>query len=143
MRLLAPHKDESEQKRDIRIFTWTAMALDFIAAMVAVCTYKGATKCCGEDIFKIILDINWDVLFRFVTTLYLVMVFAEIIPVIKKGVPFNIINPTIGFIITIGMFFDDSVMEAVAMWIIEALAIFLNFWCTVPTHRFFAKRTIS
>ena len=127
MRLLAPHKDESVQKRNIRIFTWTAMALDFIAAMVAVCTYKGATKCCGEDIFDIMLDINWDVLFKFVTSLYLVVVFAEIIPVIKKGVPFNIINPTIGFMITIGMFFDDSVMEAVAMWIIEALAIFFEF----------------
>jgi hypothetical protein len=73
------------------------------------------------------LDLNWDILFRVVTALYIVLVLAEIIPVIKKGMPFNIVNPTIGFIITIGMFFDDSIAEAVAMWVIEALAIFFEF----------------
>jgi hypothetical protein len=73
------------------------------------------------------LEINWDSLFRVVTALYLVLVFAEIIPVIKNGMPFNIVNPTIGFVITLGMFFDDSIGEAVAMWVIEALAIFFEF----------------
>jgi hypothetical protein len=73
------------------------------------------------------LEINWDILFRVVTAMYLVLVIAEIIPVVKNGVPFNIVNPTIGFIITVGMFFDDSIGEAVAMWVIEALAIFFEF----------------
>jgi hypothetical protein len=73
------------------------------------------------------LEINWDSLFRVVTALYLVLVFAEIIPVVKNGMPFNIVNPTIGFVITLGMFFDDSIGEAVAMWVIEALAIYFEF----------------
>ena len=54
MRLLAPHKGETDLKRNIRLFTWTAMLLDFIAAMVAVTTYKGATKCCDDPIFDIL-----------------------------------------------------------------------------------------
>ena len=45
MRLLPPHKAETDLKRKIRTFTWVAMLLDFIAAMVAVTTYKGSTTC--------------------------------------------------------------------------------------------------
>lgn len=127
LRLLPPHKEETSMKKKIRIFTWTAMLLDFVAAMVAVVQYDGSTECCGEPIFDILLDINWDVLFRVVTLMYLLLIFAEIIPVIKQGIPFNIVNPTVGFIITFGMFFDDSVMEAVVMWVIEAMAIFFEF----------------
>jgi len=121
------------------MYTWIAMFLDFIAAMVAVTTYRGATTCCGEPIFNILLDINWDILFRVVTVIYLLMIFAEIVPVIRKGMPFNIINPTIGFIITFGMFFDDSVAEAVAMWIIEASAIFFEFLVYRTNARIFRE----
>ena len=53
--------------------------------------------------------------------LYLVLIFAEIIPVVRQGLPFNVLNPLLGFAITFAMFFDDSVAEALAMWIIEGM----------------------
>ena len=125
--LFPPSKHESKLKKKTRIFTWIAMLLDFIAAIVAAAQYQGSTTCCGEPVFDIIMDINWDILFRVITYLYMCMIPAEIIPVIKNGIPFNIVNPAIGMIITFGMFFDDSIAEAVAMWVIEALAIFMEF----------------
>ena len=125
--LLPPHKEETKHTKKIRIFTWLSMLLDFIAALVGLVQYSGSTLCCGEPIFNVLANINWDVLFRVVTVLYICMIFCEIVPVIKNGIPFNIVNPTIGLIITFGMFFDDSIAEAVAMWVIEALAIFFEF----------------
>lgn len=125
--LLPPYKNEPKLKKKIRTFTWISMMLDFIAATVAVIQYKGSTSCCGEPIWNIIMDIDWDVLFRVVTYMYMCMILAEIVPVIKNGIPFNIVNPGIGLIITFGMFFDDSIAEAVAMWVIEAMAIFFEF----------------
>lgn len=125
--ILPPYQNESKLKKKIRIFTWTSMLLDFIAAAVAVIQYQGSTTCCGDSVFDIIMDINWDALFRVVTYMYILMIFAEIIPVVKNGIPFNIVNPAIGLIITFGMFFDDSIAEAVAMWVIEAAAIFFEF----------------
>jgi hypothetical protein len=127
LRLLPPHEDEKPLKKKIRIFTWLILLFDFIAAMVAVTTYDGATMCCGEPIFSMLINLNWDVLFRVITYLYLILIFAEIIPVVRQGLPFNILNPTLGFAITFAMFFDDSVVEAVAMWVIEATAIFFEF----------------
>ena len=125
--LLPPYKNEPKLKKKIRTFTWISMVLDFIAATVAVIQYKGSTLCCGEPVWDLIMDINWDVLFRVVTYMYMCMILAEIVPVIKNGIPFNIVNPGIGLIITVGMFFDDSITEAVAMWVIEAMAIFFEF----------------
>eukprot|EP00531_Pseudo-nitzschia_arenysensis_P017405 CAMPEP_0116153474 /NCGR_PEP_ID=MMETSP0329-20121206/21266_1 /TAXON_ID=697910 /ORGANISM="Pseudo-nitzschia arenysensis, Strain B593" /LENGTH=1088 /DNA_ID=CAMNT_0003650389 /DNA_START=349 /DNA_END=3615 /DNA_ORIENTATION=+ len=125
--LLPPYRNESKLKKKIRHFTWISMLLDFIAATVAVVQYQGSALCCGEPIYDVIMDINWDVLFRVVTYMYMCMIVAEIVPVIKNGIPFNIVNPGIGLIITFGMFFDDSIAEAVAMWVIEALAIFFEF----------------
>jgi len=127
IRLLAPHKDETILKKKIRIFTWMTIILDFIAALVAVLQYDKALECCGEPAFNTFLNMNWDTLFRVVTILYICMIFAEVVPVIKNGIPFNIVNPTIAMFIMFGMFFDDSIIEAVIMWIIEALAIFSEF----------------
>jgi hypothetical protein len=127
MKLLPPHKDENPLKRRIRIFTWLVLLCDFLAAMVAVTKYDGATTCCGEPIFSLLINLNWDTLFRVITYLYLVLIIAEVIPVIRQGLPLNILNPALGFVITFAMFFDDSVAEAVAMWIIEAMSIFFDF----------------
>ncbi|KAL3905787.1 MAG: hypothetical protein SGILL_009535, partial [Bacillariaceae sp.] len=127
LRLLPPHKGEKPEKKKIRIFTWLVLFFDFIAAMVAVTTYDGATTCCEEPIFSMLINLNWDVFFRVITYLYLILIFAEVIPVVRQGLPFNILNPTFGFAITFAMFFDDSVGEAVAMWGLEATAIFFEF----------------
>lgn len=127
LHLLPPHKNEKPLKRRIRVFTWLVLFFDFIVALVAISTYDGATKCCGVPIYSMIAKINWDTCVRAVIYLYFFAILAEIIPVVRQGLPFNLLNPTLGFAITIAMFFDDSVAQAVAMWILEALAVFFEF----------------
>lgn len=127
LQILPPHKNEKPLKRNIRVFTWAVLFLDFVGALVAISTYDGTTACCGVPIFDLIVNINWDTCFRVVTYLYLLVVLAEVIPVVRKGLPFNLLNPTLGFAITFAMFFDDSVAQAVTMWILEALSIFFEF----------------
>jgi hypothetical protein len=127
LHILPPHKNERPIKRNIRVCTWMVLLFDFIAALVAVTTYNGATTCCGVPVFSMVLKINWDTCFRVVTYLYLIVILAEIIPVVRQGLPFNLLNPTLGFAITIGMFIDDSLAQAVFMWMMEALAIFCEF----------------
>eukprot|EP00934_Nitzschia_sp_Nitz4_P009160 Nitzschia sp. Nitz4//scaffold280_size24494//13248//14009//NITZ4_008393-RA/size24494-processed-gene-0.34-mRNA-1//-1//CDS//3329545594//9150//frame0 len=96
--------------------------------MVSITTYDGVTSCCGEPIFSIALvDVNWTKAIRISTYIYLVIIFAEIVPVLRQGVPFNLLNPVVGFAITFAMFFDDRIAEAVTMWIIEASAVALEF----------------
>lgn len=143
LHLLPPYKGESKLHRKIRIFTWISMLLDFIAAMVAVIQYSGSTMCCGEQLFDTLMNINWDALFRVVTVMYMCMIFAEIVPVIKNGIPFNIVNPAIGLLITFGMFFDDEIAEAVLMWVIEALAIFFEFMVYRVNARIYFETTFK
>jgi hypothetical protein len=127
IRILPPHLDENPTKRRIRKFTWLTLLFDFIAAMVSITTYDGVTTCCGVPIFSLAADINWNLAIRITTYVYLIMIFAEILPVLRKGLPFNLLNPMLGFTITFAMFFDDRIPEALCMWIIEAVAIFLEF----------------
>jgi hypothetical protein len=127
MRLLPPHPDEKPAKKQIRIFTWSILILDFIAAMVAITTYDGVTTCCGESILSGAANIPWDSVIRVTTYVYLIAIFLEIIPVLRKGIPFNLLNPILGFAITFAMFFDDRMVEAIFMWLIEVSAIFLEF----------------
>ena len=141
--ILSPYKNESKLKKKTRLFTWSAMFLDFIVATVAVAQYQGSTTCCGQSVFDIIMDINWDALFRVVTYMYIVMILAEIIPVVRNGIPFNIVNPAIGILITFGMFFDDRIVEAVAMWVIEAAAIFMEFMVYRVNARMFFETSFK
>jgi hypothetical protein len=127
LRILPPHLDENPTKRLIRKCTWLTLIFDFIAAMVSITTYDGVTTCCGVPIFSLAADINWNLAIRITTYVYLIMIFAEILPVLRKGLPFNLLNPMLGFTITFAMFFDDRIPEAICMWIIEAVAIFLEF----------------
>jgi hypothetical protein len=100
------------------------MILDFVAALVSITTYDGVTTCCKVPIFDIASAvINWDKFIRITTYIYMTMIFIEIVPVFTKGLPINMINPFLGFTITFAMFFDDRILEAVAMWAIEAIAV--------------------
>lgn len=132
MNILPPTPQETPTRKKQRIFIWASMILDFIAALVSITTYDGVTTCCGVPIFDIASAlINWDQLIRVTTYIYMSMIFIEIFPVFKKGLPINLINPFLGFTITFAMFFDDRIMEAVTMWAIEAAAIF----CEVYVYR--------
>mmetsp|Transcript_52854 Transcript_52854/g.128168 ORF Transcript_52854/g.128168 Transcript_52854/m.128168 type:complete len:786 (+) Transcript_52854:191-2548(+) len=123
IRILAPHPDEKPIKKRIRIITWVALFCDFLAAMVAITTYSGTTYCCGEPILSVAGDFDWDLCIQIVTILYLFLIFLEILPVVRDGFPFNLLNPIVGFLITFAVFFNDRIAEAVIMWIIEAAAV--------------------
>eukprot|EP00980_Cylindrotheca_fusiformis_P006013 scaffold1284_cov108-Cylindrotheca_fusiformis.AAC.27 len=131
-KILPPTPDEQPIQRKQRIFIWLSMILDFIAALVSITTYNGVTTCCGVPIFDIASAvINWDKLIRVTTYIYMAMIFIEVFPVFEKGIPINLINPFLGFTITFAMFFDDRILEAATMWIIEAVATF----CEVYVYR--------
>eukprot|EP00526_Cylindrotheca_closterium_P005030 CAMPEP_0113604518 /NCGR_PEP_ID=MMETSP0017_2-20120614/1836_1 /TAXON_ID=2856 /ORGANISM="Cylindrotheca closterium" /LENGTH=632 /DNA_ID=CAMNT_0000512945 /DNA_START=45 /DNA_END=1939 /DNA_ORIENTATION=+ /assembly_acc=CAM_ASM_000147 len=124
IRILAPTPKECRSDRIIRYMTWGAMFLDFIAAIVSITTYDSVTMCCGKPIFELLESrINWNEFVRIFTYIYLMLIFLEVIPVFNKEIPLNLINPLIGFTITLAMFFDDRIGEAITMWAVEALAI--------------------
>lgn len=128
--ILAPHPHEKPIKKRIRILTWVSMFLDFLTGVVSLAN-DGATTCCGEPILSIIGNVNWDRAINITVGFYFVLIFAEIIPVMREGFPFNLANPFVGFLITFALFFDDRILEAVVMWIIEASAVV----CEVIVYR--------
>jgi hypothetical protein len=128
IRIMAPHPDEKPIKRNIRIFTWLALVFDFLTGLVSITTFSDVAYCCGEPVLSIAGDIDWHLAIQVTVYLYIVLIFAEILPVMREGFPFNLVNPFVGFLITFGMFFDDRILEAVIMWIIEATAVLCEFW---------------
>ena len=128
LHILPPYKNEPEDKKWIRIYTWTALVLDFIAAMVSMTTYDGVTTCCGVPIYEVALSgVNWNKFIRVLTYIYFALIFIEVIPVLRSGLPLNMLNPLVGFTIFFAMFFDDRTFEAVCMWVIESSAIICEF----------------
>jgi hypothetical protein len=125
VRLMAPVPDEEPVKKKIRIVTWLALFFDFLNALVATITYGGeTTQCCGKSIMNALSDnVNWDKLILVVTSLYMLLIFLEVLPVMKDAFPFNLFNPVIGFLITFAVFFSDSITEAATCWSFEALAV--------------------
>jgi hypothetical protein len=107
---------------------WAALLADISAALVSIITFNGVAYCCGSPILNFGgTDIPWHTMIRIMTYVYLAMVFLEIYPVVKKGFPFNLVNPIIGFVITLAMFFDDSKQQALMMWGIETFAVLCEF----------------
>lgn len=128
VRILPPKPNEKPIKKRIRILTWWALVLDFIAAIVSITTFGEVAQCCGEPVFELVSSaINWNDAVRYMTYVYLGCIFLEVIPVVRNGLPFNLINPMLGFSITFAMFFDDDILEAACMWTLEATAIFFEF----------------
>ena len=110
-----------------RCLQWLALSCDMVAAIVALVTFSDVTYCCGTEMLDIAGDIPWRNVTRAATYIYLVLIFAEIYPVVHRGFPFNLVNPLIGFVITFAMFFDDSKNEALAMWGVETAAIAIEY----------------
>jgi hypothetical protein len=127
VRLMPPHRHEKPIKKWIRIMTWAALIMDFTAAMVSITTYDGVSTCCGDPVLDMAGKIDWNVAIRVTTYVYVGLIFAEIFPVVRNGVPFNLLNPLVGFLITFAVFFNDSILEAAIMWTIEATAVLLEF----------------
>ena len=83
---------------------------------------------------------NWDKTILIVTCVYILLIFLEVVPVMRDAFPFNLLNPFIGFVITFAVFFSDSITESAIMWSVEMLAVV----CEVINYRLrvqrFAKR---
>jgi hypothetical protein len=130
MRCLAADEYQNTRVRNwARWVQWAALLADIAAALVSIITFNGIAYCCGTPILNFGgTNIPWHTLIRIMTYAYLAMVFLEIYPVVKKGFPFNLVNPCIGFVITLAMFFDDSKVQALMMWGIETFAVLCEFF---------------
>jgi hypothetical protein len=95
--------------------------------IVAIITYGGeTTQCCKRSILSAFdgnKDYNWEITILIVTSLYMFLIFLEVVPVMRDAFPFNLLNPFIGFLITFAVFFSDSITEAAIMWVVEMLAV--------------------
>mmetsp|Transcript_54957 Transcript_54957/g.133474 ORF Transcript_54957/g.133474 Transcript_54957/m.133474 type:complete len:727 (-) Transcript_54957:319-2499(-) len=128
IKILPPEENELPTHRKIRIFIWCSLVLDFLCAVVALATFGQVTTCCGKPIWGFGTDsFDFSKAMRVVAVLYLVGIFVEVVPVVRGGIPWNMINPLFGFLISFAVFFDDSRVEAISMWVLEALAIFFEF----------------
>lgn len=112
----------------LKVLHWLALLADLSAACVAIITFNDVTECCDEPILNFgNLDMPWKNMIRVFTYLYLGVILMEVYPVMKKGFPFNIVNPVMGFVITLAMFFDDDKLEALIMWCIETFAVICEY----------------
>jgi hypothetical protein len=131
LRILAPYPNEKPIQRRVRFYSWASLFCDFLAALVSITTFNGVSMCCNRPILSVLGNANWNKIIDVITIIYMIMIFVEIVPVVREGMPFNIMNPLLGFMITFAVFFDDNVAEAVTMWVIEIVAI----TCECLTYR--------
>ena len=130
----------------LRVLHQLSLLADLSAAIVAIVQFNEVTYCCNEPILNFgNLDLPWEHLIRVLTYLYLVIILVEIYPVLTKGFPFNIVNPTLGFLITLAMFFDDSKTEALIMWSIETFAVLCEYgiYCFKSYQRNWLNREVD
>ena len=115
-------------KRWLRFLTWLTFVCDATAAIVTLVQFSEIQTCCGQPILNLGgINVNWGIIIRYATIFYLILILLEVYPVLRRGFPFNIVNPIIGFLITFALFFDDSYVEALAMWCIETCAVLSEF----------------
>lgn len=127
-RILSPHPQEDELKKQIRYLIWCTLILDVLVAIVSIATFgDGVTSCCGTAVMAAGIAIDWDTFMKVVTWIYLVGIFLEIHPVVREGpIPWNLLNPAFGFLISFAVFVDDSKAEAISIWIMEFASVILE-----------------
>merc|ERR1711935_993273 len=127
-RILKPHPQEDEVKRQVRILIWSTLILDVLVAVVSIATFgSGTTMCCGVAVMAPIPGINWHLFMQVISYIYLIGIFLEIYPVVREGpIPWNLLNPMFGFLISFAVFVDDSKAEAISIWILETGSVILE-----------------
>uniref|UniRef100_A0A7S3P568 Transmembrane protein n=1 Tax=Amphora coffeiformis TaxID=265554 RepID=A0A7S3P568_9STRA len=120
--------DSTPLKLALRWLQWASLLADVASGIVAVITFNGVTFCCGDPILNFGgIELPWKIIVRILTYTYLILILSEIYPVVKKGIPFNLVNPILGFIVAVAMFFDDGKTEALIMWGIETFAVLCEY----------------
>lgn len=120
--------DSTPLKLALRWLQWAALLADIAAGVVAIVTFNGVTYCCGEAILNSGgSEFPWEIVIRVLTYIYLVLIIVEVYPVVKKGIPLNLVNPLLGFVVAVAMFFDDDRKEALIMWGVETFAVLCEY----------------
>jgi hypothetical protein len=108
----------------LRVAQWLALLPDLGAAFHSIFSFTGLSHCCGKPLLNLgNNDINWCKVFERMTWAYCFLILLEIYPVVQRGLPFNLVNPPLGFFLTIVLFFDDGKYDALIMWFIEVLSV--------------------
>jgi hypothetical protein len=108
----------------LRVAQWLALIPDMGAAFHSIISFTGLSHCCGKPLLNLgNAGINWCMVFERMTWAYAFLIVLEIYPVVQKGVPFNLINPPLGFFLTVVLFFDDGKYDALVMWFIEVISV--------------------
>jgi hypothetical protein len=112
----------------LRLLTWLTFICDATAAIVVLIQFDTVQQCCDRDIMNLgSINLDWQDIIRYAVIFYLILILLEVYPVLRRGFPFNIINPMIGFTISLALFFDDGYTEALIMWCIETIAVLCEF----------------
>lgn len=113
----------------LRLAQYSAVLLDLGASIYSVRTFSGISHCCGKPLLNFGDDggTNWCKVFMKLTYVYMLLVILEIYPVVRTGVPFNLINPPLGFFLTLVLFFDDGRGTAWTLWVVEVLSVLFEF----------------
>ena len=122
-----------------RIFDIVSFVIDFLLAGVAIATFQNRVlTCCGltpfdstlEDIDSAADDPDeikdWGRRIRIAIFSYPALLILESYPVLVKRIPLNVINPIIGYFITIATFFDSGRTEALILWGMEAASLLIE-----------------
>ncbi|KAL3938742.1 MAG: hypothetical protein SGBAC_006415 [Bacillariaceae sp.] len=128
-RILSPHPQEDDLRKQVRYLIWSTLVLDVLVAVVSIATFgDGVTSCCGTAVMAAGLPgIDWNIFMKVITWIYLIGIFLEIHPVVREGpIPWNLLNPSFGFLISFAVFVDDSKTEAISIWILELGSVILE-----------------
>ncbi|CAJ1947141.1 unnamed protein product [Cylindrotheca closterium] len=127
-RILPPIPNEGRTRRSVRKLIWATLLFDVLVAIVTIATYSGTvTMCCNQVTMASIPSIDWNTFIKVVSYIYLVGIFLEIHPVVREGpIPWNLLNPIFGSLLSFAVFVDDSKAEAIGIWILEIASVILE-----------------
>ena len=127
-RILPPIPNEGRTRRSVRKLIWATLLFDVLVAIVTIATYSGnVTMCCNQVTMASIPSIDWNTFIRVISYIYLVGIFLEIHPVVREGpIPWNLLNPVFGGLLSFAVFLDDSKAEAIGICILEIASVVLE-----------------
>lgn len=126
-RILPPRPDEHSVKRRIRFLLWWTMLLDLAVAVVSLLSFGPVVTCCGEPIL-VMAGMDLDQVIPICLYVYLGVVLLEILPVVREGcIPWNLMNPLLGFALGFVLFLNGAPMVALVTWTIQIVSVALEF----------------
>jgi hypothetical protein len=139
--VLPPVQNEGSTKRKVRIYIWGTLILDLIVGVVSISTFgDSVTMCCRKAIMASSVSLNWNLLMKIISYLYMIGIILEIYPVVRAGpIPWNLLNPIFAFFLSLAVFVDDSKAEAISIWILESASVVLEFLTYINLKKLYKK----